>query len=103
MRITDIEISPAGYSPRQARQQAHVCLTLADRVVTLFCTVALGADSGAEARRAAFLGEALRQLARMPEFRAGYATLEIAEDIAGGLSGGLTGGLTGRAPHPAFA
>lgn len=91
MKITDIEISPAGYCAQRALHEAHVCLTLADRVVTLLCAVALGENSGAEARRAAFLGEALRQMGRMPEFRAGRATLEIAE------------GLRAQAAHPALA
>ncbi len=88
MQITDVEISVPEYCPEQARHRASVCLTLADRIVTLFCSIELTAESGAEARRAAFLGDALRQMKRMPEFRAGRATLEIAE------------GLT---PHPGFA
>ncbi|TDK46297.1 hypothetical protein [Antarcticimicrobium luteum] len=82
MQITDIEISSDGYCPKQARHLAHVCLTLADRIVTLFCAVELAEETGAEARRAAFLGDALRQMRRMPEFRAGRTRLEFADGLA---------------------
>ena len=91
MQITDIEISPAEYCPERARHMARVCLTLADRIVTLFCAVDLGEQAGPETRRDAFLGDALRQMKRMPEFRAGRTTLEIAE------------GLRARVAEPAFA
>lgn len=91
MQITDIEISHAEYCPDQARHRASVCLTLADRIVTLFCSVELQGENSDEARRAAFLGDALRQMRRMPEFRAGRATLEVAD------------GLKARMTQPAFA
>jgi len=88
MQITDYEISQAELLPDQSRHMARVSLTMADRIVTLFCAVNLDGVDTPNGRLNAFLREALRQMRRMPEFRTGEATLELAANLA---------------PDPAFA
>lgn len=81
MLVTDIEISDYGYCSRSARHMASVQLVLGDRRVSLFCRIATPRDNGVRSRRAAFLAEALRQMKRMPEFRAGHTTLELPDTL----------------------
>lgn len=81
MLVTDIEITHYHYNKDRARHVANVCLTLKDRVVSLFCQTDLPEAENPAARTRALLGDAMRQLLRMPEFRAGQATLEFAEPL----------------------
>ncbi|MCB1343555.1 MAG: hypothetical protein KDK24_21315 [Pseudooceanicola sp.] len=79
MLVTGIEIAHYRYCPREARHLADVCLTLRDRVVTLFCALDLPPgkpDSDA------FVDDAMRQMKRMPEVRSGRMTLRLAEGLA---------------------
>ena len=81
MLVTDIEISNYQYCPKSARHLANVCVTLRNQIVTLFCQLDLPADETPSARASAFVGEALRQLRRMPELRSGHRTLEFAAGL----------------------
>ncbi len=82
MQITDYEISQEAFSPDQTQQVARVSLTMADRFVTLFCAVDMEGVDSPSARLDAFLREALRQLRRMPEFRTGGKTVELAANLS---------------------
>ncbi|HCE71226.1 MAG TPA: hypothetical protein DET67_08395 [Ruegeria sp.] len=77
MQITNVEISQYQVCPNTARHSASVCMTLADRVVTLFCSLELPEGISAIARAQAFVGDAMRQLRRMPEFRSGKQQLSL--------------------------
>lgn len=81
MLVTDIEISNYHYCQRSARHLASVCVTLRNQIVTLFCQLDLPADETPKARASAFVGEALRQLRRMPELRSGQRALEFADGL----------------------
>lgn len=81
MLVTDIEITNYQYCPKSARHLANVCVTLRNQIVTLFCQLDLPVDESPTARASAFVGEALRQLRRMPELRSGRNTLEFAEGL----------------------
>ncbi len=81
MLVTDIEINNYQYCQRSARHLASVCVTLRNQIVTLFCQIDLPADETPKARAAALVGEALRQLRRMPELRSGHRTLEFADGL----------------------
>ena len=83
MLVTDIEITQYQYSREKARHMANGCLTLKDRIVTLFCVLDLPEDESPRSRAIAFVGEAMRQMGRMPEFRSGERKLELAEGIGG--------------------
>lgn len=90
MLVTGIEITHYQYCPNKARHMASVCLTLKDRIVTLFCQLELPENLSAGNRARAFVSEATRQLCRMPEIRSGRDRLEFAADLFG-------------APRPEFA
>lgn len=81
MLVTDIEISNYHYCRRSARHLANVCVTLRTQIVTLFCQLDLPADEAPATRASAFVGEALRQLRRMPELRSGQRALEFADGL----------------------
>lgn len=81
MLVTDIEITNYQYCPKSARHLANVCVTLRNQIVTLFCQLDLPVDETPKARASAFVGDALRQLRRMPELRSGRSTLEFAEGL----------------------
>ena len=82
MLVTDIEIFQYQYCSKSSRHTASVCMTLKDRVVTLFCRLDLPKDESPRTRAAAFVSEATRQLRRMPEFRSGREKLKFADDLA---------------------
>ncbi|SDC61702.1 hypothetical protein [Ruegeria marina] len=84
MLITNIEISRYTYCADTSRHSASVCLTLADRIVTLFCSLDLPGETSAVSRAQAFVGDALRQMRRMPEFRTGKQHLQIDKRLAPG-------------------
>ncbi len=86
MLITNIEISRYSYCTNTSRHSASVCLTLADRIVTLFCSLDLPGEANPVARAQAFVGDALRQMRRMPEFRSGNQELQIDEGLALGAA-----------------
>lgn len=77
MQITNVEISQYHVCPDTARHSASVCMTLADRVVTLFCSLELPEGLSPLARAQAFVSDAMRQLQRMPEFRSGKHQLHL--------------------------
>jgi len=76
--VTDIEISQYEYCASSARHTANVSMRTKDRMVTMFCQLILPEGQSARARTLALVGEAMRQLRRMPEFRSGQTTLEFA-------------------------
>ncbi len=80
MLVTDISINQYRYCPVSARHMANVCMTLKNQIVTMGCQLDLPDDDNSTKRAAAFVGDAIRQLARMPEFRSGDKTLEISDD-----------------------
>ncbi len=71
MEITGVEISQYRYCHNQARHLATVCMTMPDRIITMFCRVDLPEDEAPVRRTDAFMRDAARQLLRMPEFRSG--------------------------------
>lgn len=81
MLVTGIEISNYQYCPDKARHVARVCLTLKGQIVTLFCALDLPEGESPGARARAFVGEAIRQMRRMPEFRSGRRTIEFADGL----------------------
>ncbi|MFK7753412.1 MAG: hypothetical protein AB8B51_12770 [Sedimentitalea sp.] len=81
MHITDIEISDYRYCDRSARHVAHVHLAQDNHVVTLMCHIDLPRGASAPIPTDAIVGEAKRQLARMPEFRSGRQTLTFASQL----------------------
>ncbi|MFV0513552.1 MAG: hypothetical protein ACK5MY_07975 [Jhaorihella sp.] len=83
MLVTGIEITHYRYCPISARHLASVCLTLKDRIVTLFCQLDLPENESPRLRARAFVGEATRQLCRMPEIRSGRDRLEFSPDLVG--------------------
>lgn len=83
MLVTGIEITHHRYCPNSAQHLASVCLTLKDRIVTLFCQLDLPEDESLKSCRRAFVGDATRQLCRMPEIRSGRDRLEFSADLVG--------------------
>lgn len=81
MLVTGIEITHYHYCRETSQHVANVCMKLKDRMVTLFCQLDLPEHQNAVDRAQAFVGEAKRQLRRMPEFRSGRDTLEFADGI----------------------
>lgn len=81
MLITDIEICQYRYCPDRARHMANVCLTLKNQIVTLFCQLDLPEDETPRIRAAAFVSDAMRQLRRMPEYRSGRTSVELADNL----------------------
>ncbi|MCE8512448.1 hypothetical protein KBY24_10710 [Ruegeria pomeroyi] len=81
MQITNVEISQYHVCPSTARHSASVCMTLADRMVTLFCSLELPEEISPLARTQAFVGDAMRQLRRMPEFRSGKDQLYLDDQV----------------------
>jgi hypothetical protein len=81
MLVTDITINQYRYCPVSARHMANVCMTLKNQIVTLFCQLDLPENESNTNRATAFVGDAIRQLGRMPEYRSGKKTLEIADDV----------------------
>jgi hypothetical protein len=86
MQVTGIEISHYHHAPGTSRHEAAVYMTLRDRVVTLFCRIDLPGQESSAAPARALVDEAARQLGRMPEFRSGRETLELAADAISGLT-----------------
>ena len=89
MLVTGIEITHYRYCPEKARHIASVCMTLKDQIVTLFCQVDMPEDTSPFRRASALVGEATRQMLRMPEFRSGRKTLEFADGLLGDTSPAL--------------
>ncbi|PCJ08670.1 MAG: hypothetical protein COB16_06055 [Rhodobacteraceae bacterium] len=85
MLVTNIEITQYHYDPNRARHCANVALSLMDRTVNLYCQIILPQDESAEARTRGFVGEAARQLRRMPEFRSGGQELRLANHLMGSI------------------
>lgn len=86
MLVTDIEISRYNYCARSSRHTACVCITLKNRLITLFCRLDLPPDDPPKRRAAAFVAEATRQLLRMPEYRSGREKLHFASSLTGNAS-----------------
>lgn len=80
MLVTDISISQYRYCPVSARHMANVCMTLKNQIVTLFCQLDLPEDEANTKRAAAFVGDAIRQLGRMPEHRSDDKARKSAND-----------------------
>lgn len=77
MEITGVEISQYRYCHNQARHLATVCMTMPDRIITMFCRVDLPEDEAPVRRTDAFMRDAARQLLRMPEFRSGETPIAM--------------------------
>lgn len=82
MIVTGIEITHYHYCPRSARHVANVCMTLKDRIVTLFCQLEMPENETPADRARAFIGDATRQMCRMPEIRSGRDKLEFSDRVA---------------------
>ena len=82
MLVTDISINQYRYCPVSARHLANVCMTLRNQIVTMVCQLDLPEHETKSNRASAFVGDAIRQLGRMPEYRSGDKILEIADDVA---------------------
>ncbi len=81
MLVTDIQIYQYHYCSKSSRHVADVCMTLKDRVITMQCRLDLPGDEPPRSRASALVGDAIRQLRRMPEFRTGDSTLTFADDL----------------------
>lgn len=81
MIVTGIEIVHHEQREASRTQVANVYMTLKDRVVTLLCQLDLPEGESPASRARAFVGDATRQLRRMPEFRSGRDTLEFADGL----------------------
>lgn len=81
MLVTDIKITRYQYCSESARHMASVGVSLKNQFVTLFCQLDLPENESPAARASAFVGEALRQLRRMPEYRSGRDTLQLADHL----------------------
>lgn len=81
MLVTNIEISHYSYCEQSARHTANVCMTLGDMFVTLFCALDMPANECPKERAKAFVGDAMRQLRRMPEYRSGRRSVELSEHV----------------------
>ena len=77
MQIKDVEFSQYRYCGEQSRHFVTVCMTLPDRVITMFCRADLPENETTGRCKDAFLRDAARQLKRMPEFRAD----DVAQDL----------------------
>jgi hypothetical protein len=78
MLVSDISISQYRYCPVSARHMAKVCMTLKNQIVTLFCQLDLPEDESNTKRAAAFVGDAIRQLGKMPEHHTGRKIRAVA-------------------------
>lgn len=74
MLVTQFDITAPG-----AQDEAIVSLTLTDRIVSFLCRLENGTRE--EDRSAALFRDALRQLARMPEFRSGQQHFAISDTL----------------------
>ena len=81
MLVTDISINQYRYCPVSARHLANVCMTLKNQIVTMNCRLDLPENEQNTKRSSAFIGEAIRQMGRMPEYRSGAETLEISDGV----------------------
>ncbi|SLN59759.1 hypothetical protein TRL7639_03284 [Falsiruegeria litorea R37] len=81
MLVTNVEISQYTYCERTERHTANVCMTLGDMFVTLFCALDIPANECPKTRAKAFVGDAMRQLRRMPEYRSGHKSIELSEQV----------------------
>jgi hypothetical protein len=81
MLVTNIEISHYSYDALAARHQANVAMTMQDKVVNMYCQLDLPMGEAQRTRNLAFIGEATRQLRRIPEFRSGKQELRFSEAL----------------------
>ncbi|MBO9450711.1 hypothetical protein J7426_10610 [Tropicibacter sp. R16_0] len=81
MLVTNVEISEYSYCERTERCTANVSMTLGDMFVTLFCALDIPANECPKTRAKAFVGDAMRQLRRMPEYRSGRRSVELSEHV----------------------
>ncbi|MFC3613831.1 hypothetical protein ACFORG_08695 [Lutimaribacter marinistellae] len=87
MQITGIEIIDTRFCTASGRHRASLRLTLPDRVVTLFCALALPEAVSPALRDRAMMADALRQMRRMPEFRSGRMALNMAAPVQAMVEG----------------
>lgn len=81
MRVHGIKIEDQAYCIERQCHAARVIVLIDDVIMTLFCRSHLPADAPEASCRAALLGEALRQIGRMPEFRSGSERLSLAAGL----------------------
>ncbi len=81
MFVTDIQIANYRYCSGSGRHIANVGVTLRDQFISLFCQLDLPEDECPDFRARALVGEALRQLARMPEYRSGKTAFHVADHL----------------------
>ena len=81
MLVTNIQISQYAYDRLNAKHQANVKLTLPGKVVSLFCQLDMPLNENANNRTVAFVGDAIRQIKRMPEIRSGQQKLSFSDDL----------------------
>ena len=85
MLVTNVEISQYTYCERTERHTASVCMTLGDMFVTMFCALDRPVGECPKERAKAFVGDAMRQLRRMPEYRSGRSSVELPEHVTSPL------------------
>lgn len=81
MLVTNIQISQYAYDRLSAKHQANVKLTVPGKVVSLFCQLDMPHNETVSSRSVAFVGDAIRQLKRMPEIRSGQQKLSFADNL----------------------
>ncbi|MCH2067197.1 hypothetical protein [Shimia sp.] len=81
MHVTEIQISNPTYRQTLGELSAVVSLSDESRDVRLHCAVQAEEDRPKGAGRLALIKEALRQLSRMPEIRAGREELSFAPGV----------------------
>ncbi len=81
MHVTEIQITNPTYRQSLGQLSAVVSLSAESRDVRLFCEVPAAAERREGEGRSALIREALRQIRRMPELRAGLEKLSFAPGI----------------------
>lgn len=77
MFVDDIEINEIPINETPERARASVSFMSYERQVQVMCDLHEAPEPSSMKRRVALMRDALRQLRRMPEFRAGRAALEF--------------------------
>lgn len=81
MHVTDIQITTPTYRQTLGELSAVVSLSSEMRDVRLLCNVPAAVERRAGEGRMALIREALRQISRMPEIRAGREKLSFAPGL----------------------
>lgn len=86
MLVTDIAISRHTYCPVRRVHTADVSLTFKNRVVRLFCTLTGMGEADESQCVTGLVGDALRQMGRMPEYRAGKDRIQMTPNLCDAMA-----------------